>query len=88
MATAMAGDTAAMVGQDQQQQQQQGPIFVDTQHDDMVHDAQLDYYGCKLATSSSGKLKCFSDVFQTIKIELQPYFSQTYTLSYIVILMC
>ena len=32
-----------------------GPIYVDTQHDDMVHDAQLDYYGCKLATSSSGK---------------------------------
>ena len=55
MATAMAN---TMVGQDQQQQQQQqqqGPIFVDTQHDDMVHDAQLDYYGCKLATSSSGR---------------------------------
>ena len=30
-------------------------ITVDTQHDDMVHDAQLDYYGTKLATSSSGK---------------------------------
>eukprot|EP00547_Thalassionema_nitzschioides_P008659 CAMPEP_0194229022 /NCGR_PEP_ID=MMETSP0156-20130528/43674_1 /TAXON_ID=33649 /ORGANISM="Thalassionema nitzschioides, Strain L26-B" /LENGTH=322 /DNA_ID=CAMNT_0038961557 /DNA_START=16 /DNA_END=984 /DNA_ORIENTATION=+ len=30
-----------------------GPLYVDTQHDDMVHDAQLDYYGCKLATSSS-----------------------------------
>ena len=30
------------------------PIYIDTQHDDMVHDAQLDYYGCKLATSSSG----------------------------------
>jgi len=30
------------------------PIYVDTQHDDMVHDAQLDYYGTKLATSSSG----------------------------------
>ena len=28
-----------------------GPIFVDTQHEDLVHDAQLDYYGCKLATS-------------------------------------
>lgn len=33
----------------------QGPIYIDTQHDNMVHDAQLDYYGCKLATSSSGK---------------------------------
>lgn len=30
------------------------PIYVDTQHDDMVHDAQLDFYGTKLATSSSG----------------------------------
>lgn len=33
-----------------------GPIYVDTQHEDLVHDAQLDYYGCKLATSSSGEL--------------------------------
>ena len=32
-----------------------GPLYIDTQHDDMVHDAQLDYYGCKLATSSSGR---------------------------------
>ena len=32
-----------------------GPIYVDTQHEDLVHDAQLDYYGCKLATSSSGR---------------------------------
>lgn len=32
-----------------------GPIYVDTQHEDLVHDAQLDYYGCKLATCSSGK---------------------------------
>ena len=30
-------------------------IYVDTQHDDMVHDAQLDYYGTKLATGSSGE---------------------------------
>jgi NifU-like protein involved in Fe-S cluster formation len=33
----------------------QGTVLIDTQHDNMVHDAQLDYYGCKLATSSSGK---------------------------------
>mmetsp|Transcript_20236 Transcript_20236/g.42115 ORF Transcript_20236/g.42115 Transcript_20236/m.42115 type:complete len:479 (+) Transcript_20236:162-1598(+) len=47
----------------QQQQQQpvadQGgkpqPIYVDTQHDDMVHDAQLDFYGTKLATCSSDR---------------------------------
>ena len=32
-----------------------GPIVIDTQHDDMVHDSQLDYYGCKLATASSGE---------------------------------
>ena len=31
------------------------PISVDTQHDDMVHDAQLDFYGTKLATCSSGE---------------------------------
>jgi len=32
------------------------PLYtIDTQHDDMIHDAQLDYYGCKLATCSSGK---------------------------------
>jgi hypothetical protein len=30
------------------------PIYVDTQHEDMVHDAQLDFYGSKLATCSSG----------------------------------
>ena len=32
-----------------------GPIYVDTQHEDLVHDAQLDYYGSKLATCSSGE---------------------------------
>jgi hypothetical protein len=31
-----------------------GPVLIDTQHEDLVHDAQLDYYGCKLATCSSG----------------------------------
>lgn len=39
-----------------------GPIYVDTQHDDMVHDAQLDYYGCKLATSSSDRTVKIYDV--------------------------
>lgn len=51
--------------QQQQQQTEQaatGPIFVDTQHDDMVHDAQLDYYGCKLATSSSDRTVKIYDV--------------------------
>ena len=37
-----------------------GPIVIDTQHDDMVHDSQLDYYGTKLATASSGTFfRCF-----------------------------
>jgi hypothetical protein len=51
-------------------QSKQQPIHVDTQHDDMVHDAQLDYYGTKLATSSSGKyyflrtkFPCWHNVF-------------------------
>ena len=35
-------------------QQPPAPIYIDTQHDDMIHDAQLDYYGTKLATGSSG----------------------------------
>lgn len=39
-----------------------GPIYIDTQHDDMVHDAQLDYYGCKLATSSSDRTIKIYDV--------------------------
>lgn len=37
------------------QEDSNGPIYVDTQHEDLVHDAQLDYYGCKLATSSSDR---------------------------------
>lgn len=47
-----AAPTANVVEPDQTKPQ---PIYVDTQHDDMVHDAQLDYYGTKLATSSSGE---------------------------------
>ena len=51
----MAAQYAQQAPVGTQQEAPQGPIFVDTQHDDMVHDAQLDYYGCKLATSSSGE---------------------------------
>lgn len=36
-------------------QSSRGPIYVNTEHDDMIHDAQMDYYGTKLATSSSGE---------------------------------
>ena len=45
---------AASVVDSEPQQQPPAPIYVDTQHDDMIHDAQLDYYGTKLATGSSG----------------------------------
>ncbi|OCF31580.1 protein transporter SEC13 [Kwoniella heveanensis CBS 569] len=31
------------------------PVPVETQHEDMIHDAQLDYYGKRLATCSSDK---------------------------------
>jgi hypothetical protein len=34
---------------------QQQDLAIDTQHDDMVHDAQLDYYGRRLATASSDR---------------------------------
>lgn len=47
-----AAPAPAVVESDQGKAQ---PIYVDTQHDDMVHDAQLDYYGTKLATSSSDR---------------------------------
>jgi hypothetical protein len=30
------------------------PMYIDTQHEDLIHDAQMDYYGSKLATTSSG----------------------------------
>lgn len=52
----------AQPAQTTQQQQQPAavedklaPILIDTQHDDMVHDAQLDFYGTKLATGSSDR---------------------------------
>ena len=48
MATTTAPDTTTTVP---------GPIYVDTQHEDFVHDAQLDFYGAKLATCSSGTYK-------------------------------
>jgi hypothetical protein len=34
-------------------------IYIDTQHEDLVHDSQLDFYGSKLATCSSGTLFSF-----------------------------
>lgn len=30
------------------------PLYVDTQHEDLVHDVQMDFYGSKMATCSSG----------------------------------
>lgn len=32
-----------------------GPLVIDTQHEDMVHDSQLNYYGTTLATASSDR---------------------------------
>jgi len=44
------------IAQEQPQQPSNDqPVYIDTQHDDMIHDAQLDYYGCKLATCSSDR---------------------------------
>lgn len=48
----------AVVEEPQQPQQPPAPIYIDTQHDDMIHDVQLDYYGTKLATGSSGACVC------------------------------
>uniref|UniRef100_A0A6U6G606 Uncharacterized protein n=1 Tax=Odontella aurita TaxID=265563 RepID=A0A6U6G606_9STRA len=64
MATAAMDPTTAATAPQQNGASSQvgGPIVVDTQHDDMVHDAQLDYYGCKLATSSSDRTIKIYDV--------------------------
>lgn len=46
------------------------PIYVDTQHEDLVHDAQMDYYGAKLATCSSGKfVLCFIEILCFIETQ-------------------
>jgi hypothetical protein len=34
-------------------------ITIDTQHEDLVHDSQMDFYGSKLATCSSGTCNVF-----------------------------
>jgi protein transport protein SEC13 len=31
------------------------PVAFDTQHEDLIHDAQMDYYGRRLATGSSDR---------------------------------
>eukprot|EP00568_Trieres_chinensis_P013711 CAMPEP_0183293564 /NCGR_PEP_ID=MMETSP0160_2-20130417/2196_1 /TAXON_ID=2839 ORGANISM="Odontella Sinensis, Strain Grunow 1884" /NCGR_SAMPLE_ID=MMETSP0160_2 /ASSEMBLY_ACC=CAM_ASM_000250 /LENGTH=382 /DNA_ID=CAMNT_0025454701 /DNA_START=84 /DNA_END=1232 /DNA_ORIENTATION=+ len=62
MATAAMNSTGAAPAAAAQPSAPGGPIVVDTQHDDMVHDAQLDYYGCKLATSSSDRTVKIYDV--------------------------
>jgi len=41
--------------QQQQQQAPVGPLVIDTQHEDMIHDSQLNYYGTTLATASSDR---------------------------------
>jgi protein transport protein SEC13 len=41
------------------------PISIDTQHEDLVHDAQMDYYGAKLATCSSDRTIKIYNVFES-----------------------
>ncbi|KAG7366419.1 WD repeat-containing protein [Nitzschia inconspicua] len=43
----------------------EGLVLIDTQHEDLVHDAQLDYYGCKLATCSSDRTIKIYDVSES-----------------------
>jgi hypothetical protein len=64
MASVTFSQPAMQISEHQQQaaadaaarNEQQNTISIDTQHDDMIHDAQFDYYGTKLASCSSGKL--------------------------------
>lgn len=50
----MPQSTAPMIPPQQQQQQPTGPVSCsfDTGHTGSIHDAQLDYYGKRLATAS------------------------------------
>jgi hypothetical protein len=38
------------------------PLYIDTQHEDLVHDAQMDFYGSKLATCSSGRWYIYDSI--------------------------
>ena len=49
-------------------------IYIDTQHEDLVHDSQMDFYGSKLATCSSGKLFIFTVSYPYVFLDL----SQSY----------
>ncbi|KAG6609913.1 vesicle coat complex COPII subunit SEC13 [Phytophthora cinnamomi] len=58
--SAASGQFAAPYGhphpQQQQQQQRQTPVAsIDTEHNDMIYDIQLDYYGKRLVTCSSDR---------------------------------
>lgn len=46
-------------------------LSIDTQHDDMIHDAQLDYYGKKLATCSSDRTVKIYNVSGDVQTEEQ-----------------
>ncbi|KAH8916699.1 WD40 repeat-like protein [Atractiella rhizophila] len=43
-------------------QSQAGPTQIETQHEDMIHDAQLDYYSTRLATCSSDRTVKIFDI--------------------------
>lgn len=65
MASVTFSQPAMQMSEQQQQQvaslsEQKSTISIETQHDDMIHDAQFDYYGTKLASCSSGKYRRFT----------------------------
>merc|ERR1712238_339611 len=62
MSTAAVGQSSTSVPTSAPAESRDDPIKIDTQHDDMVHDCQLDYYGVKLATSSSDRTVKIFDV--------------------------
>ncbi|KAK1948227.1 Protein transport protein SEC13 B [Phytophthora citrophthora] len=68
--TASSGQFAAPYGQphhQQQVQQRQAPAAsIDTEHNDMIYDIQLDYYGKRLATCSSDRTFRVYDVSKAI----------------------
>jgi hypothetical protein len=49
-------------------------IYIDTQHEDLVHDAQMDFYGSKLATCSSGTFVSRSREDRTVARVTAPFY--------------
>ncbi|KAJ8897991.1 hypothetical protein PR048_003351 [Dryococelus australis] len=58
---------------------------VDTGHDDMIHDAQMDYYGLRLATCSSDNSVKIFDVkngTQTLRADLKGHYGPVWQVSW------